>query len=96
MSNHHHDKYSTLLWQRVFLASLAGGIAEIIWVSLYAAFNPLALVSVAREVTASLLPRLAEGRGRRVAWAADSHVFGRYSWVCLCLSIPTPHRTAFI
>ncbi len=52
---------STPLWRLVLVASLAGGLAEIIWVSLYAAFSPLEGATVAREVTASLLPALAAG-----------------------------------
>lgn len=49
------------LWSLVLIASLAGGMAEIVWVSLYAAFTPLAGANVAREVTASLLPAYAAG-----------------------------------
>ena len=49
------------LWSLVLIASLAGGLAEIVWVGLYAAFAPLAGATVAREVTASLLPALATG-----------------------------------
>lgn len=45
----------------VLIASLAGGMAEIAWVSLYAAFTPLTAATVAREVTASLLPAFAAG-----------------------------------
>jgi hypothetical protein len=47
------------LWRPVLIASLAGGLAEILWVSLYAAFTPLAGATVARAVTASLFPALA-------------------------------------
>lgn len=43
------------------IAALAGGLAEIIWVGLYSAFTPLTAASVAREVTASLLPAYAAG-----------------------------------
>lgn len=45
----------------VLAASLAGGMAEIVWVSLYASFAPLEGATVAREVTASLLPGFAAG-----------------------------------
>ena len=38
----------------VLLAGAAGGLAEIIWVSLYAAATPLVGLDVAREVTASV------------------------------------------
>jgi hypothetical protein len=48
-------------WRAVFLAGLAGGMAEIIWVSLYASFTSLEAETVAREVTASLLPAFAAG-----------------------------------
>lgn len=49
------------LWGLVLIASLAGGMAEIVWVSLYASFMPLEGATVAREVTASLLPAFAAG-----------------------------------
>jgi hypothetical protein len=49
----------------ILLASLAGGAAEIFWVALYSSFTPLAGMTVAREVTASLFPALAVG-----AWGA--------------------------
>ncbi|MBU1191746.1 MAG: hypothetical protein KKA36_07185 [Gammaproteobacteria bacterium] len=49
------------LWLLILIASLAGGLAEIIWVSLYAATSSLAAATVAREVTASLLPAFAVG-----------------------------------
>lgn len=61
MSPDHKLGSSTPLWRLVLIASLAGGLAEIVWVSLYAAFTPLAGATVAREVTASLFPRLAAG-----------------------------------
>ena len=56
-----HRHSSMPLWELVLIASLAGGLAEIIWVSLYAAFTPLTAAAVAREVTASLLPAFAVG-----------------------------------
>ncbi|MCR4301624.1 MAG: hypothetical protein NUV51_08435 [Sulfuricaulis sp.] len=56
-----HRHRSTSLWQLVLIASLAGGLAEIIWVSLYASFTSLEAATVAREVTASLLPAYAAG-----------------------------------
>jgi hypothetical protein len=61
MKPDHRPHCSTPLWRLVLIASLAGGLAEVVWVSLYAAFAPLAGATVAREVTASLLPALAEG-----------------------------------
>ena len=61
MSPDHKLGSSTPLWRLVLIASLAGGLAEIIWVSLYASFTPLEGATVAREVTASLFPRLAAG-----------------------------------
>ena len=51
----------TPLWRLVLIASLAGGMAEIVWISLYASFTSLAAATVAREVTASLLPAFAAG-----------------------------------
>ena len=49
------------LWQLILLASLAGGLAEIVWVSLYAAFTDLAAATIATEIAASLLPTYAAG-----------------------------------
>jgi hypothetical protein len=49
------------LWPLILIASLAGGLAEIIWVSLYATTASLTAANVAREVTASLLPAFAVG-----------------------------------
>jgi hypothetical protein len=40
---------------RVFLAGLAGGFAEVIWVALYASFAPLDGSRVAHEVTSSFV-----------------------------------------
>lgn len=56
---HSHNPIS--LWHLVLIASLAGGLAEIIWVSLYAATTSLTAANIAREVTASLLPTYAAG-----------------------------------
>ena len=57
-----YHRYRPLpLWRLILLASLAGGMAEIVWVSLYAAFTSLTAATVAREVTASLLPAFAAG-----------------------------------
>lgn len=56
-----HRHRPTLLWQLILIASLAGGMAEIVWVSLYASFTSLTAATVAREVTASLLPAFAAG-----------------------------------
>lgn len=52
---------SMRFWWLVLAASLAGGMAEMAWVSLYAAFTPLAATTVVREVTVSLLPAYAAG-----------------------------------
>src|SRR3989344_2872659 len=57
-----YHRYRPLpLWRLILLASLTGGMAEIVWVSLYAAFTSLTAATVAREVTASLLPAFAAG-----------------------------------
>lgn len=56
---HHHRP--TPLWPLILIASLAGGLAEIIWVSLYASFTSLEAATVAREVTASVWPAFATG-----------------------------------
>lgn len=45
----------------VLLAGLGGGLAEVLWVMVYCAFNPLSGSVVAREVTASLFPAFAAG-----------------------------------
>jgi len=42
----------------VLLAGLAGGLAEIIWVSFYSATSSVSAAEVARQVTATLLPSL--------------------------------------
>jgi hypothetical protein len=56
-----HRYYPMSLWKLIMIASLAGGTAEIIWVSLYASFTTIEGATVAREVTASLLPAYAAG-----------------------------------
>ena len=57
-------RYNSIsLWQLVLIASLVGGLAEIIWVSLYASFTSLTAAAIAREVTASLLPIYSPGVG---------------------------------
>ncbi len=61
MKPDHRPHRSTPPWRLILIASLAGGLAEIIWVSLYASFTSLEAVTVAREVTASLLPAFAAG-----------------------------------
>ncbi len=43
----------------VMAAGFFGGLAEVMWVSLYAAFTPLRGWDVAREVTASVFPGMA-------------------------------------
>ena len=61
MKPDYHRYRPTPLWRLVLIASLAGGMAEIVWVSLYASFTSLTTATVAREVTASLLPAFATG-----------------------------------
>lgn len=46
---------------RVFLAGMAGGVAEIVWVGLYCTVSPLTGAEVSREVTAAVIPALAPG-----------------------------------
>jgi hypothetical protein len=44
----------------VFMAAgLAGGLAEVLWVSLYSSLTPMSAVAVAREVAASVFPQAA-------------------------------------
>ncbi len=61
MKSDHHRCCSMPFWRLALIASLAGGLAEILWVSLYASFTSLTAATVAREVTASLLPAFAGG-----------------------------------
>ncbi|UCC55395.1 MAG: hypothetical protein JSU75_08445 [Gammaproteobacteria bacterium] len=44
----------------VLLAGLAGGLAEVLWVLAWSAVTPLQAATVAREVTHTLFPALAE------------------------------------
>lgn len=48
------------LLKLILLAGFCGGMAEIIWVQLYAALTGHNSVEVARQVTASLLPGMAD------------------------------------
>lgn len=61
MKHEQHDCSPAAFWPLAALASLAGGMAEILWISLYAAVTPLDAASVAREITASLLPAFSAG-----------------------------------
>jgi len=45
----------------VLLAGLAGGLAEIIWVSLYSATSTVSAAEIARQVTVTVLPSLGGG-----------------------------------
>lgn len=56
-----HRHHPISFWHLVLFASLAGGLAEIIWVSLYATTTSLTAATIAREVTASLLPAYTAG-----------------------------------
>lgn len=44
----------------ILLAGLCGGLAEVVWVQVYAALTAHSSVEVARQVTASLLPSMAD------------------------------------
>lgn len=44
----------------ILLAGLCGGLAEVVWVQVYTALTAHSSVEVARQVTASLLPRIAD------------------------------------
>ena len=61
MKSGHRSGNTPRVWFLILLASLAGGTAEIFWVTLYSSFTPLEGMVVAREVTASLFPALAAG-----------------------------------
>jgi hypothetical protein len=45
---------------RVLLAGLAGGVAEVLWVMAWSAVTPLQATTVAREVTRTVFPVMAE------------------------------------
>ena len=40
-------------------AGLAGGLAEVLWISLYSSLTPMSAIAVAREVAASVVPQVA-------------------------------------
>jgi hypothetical protein len=40
----------------VFIAGLAGGMMEVLWVSLYSSFSSVSTAEISRQVTASLFP----------------------------------------
>ena len=51
--------YSHFPFERVVLAGLAGGAAEVAWVSLFSTLTPVSGIEVARQVTASVMPAVA-------------------------------------
>ena len=55
----HFDSASVLL-KVILLAGLCGGMAEIVWVQLYTFLAGQSSAEVARQVTSSLLPAMAE------------------------------------
>ena len=62
-----HDETDSSL-SVILLVGLCGGLAEVVWVQVYAALTGRSSVEVARQVTASLLPNMtdaafAPGRG---------------------------------
>lgn len=42
------------------LAGLAGGVTEIVWVSVYSVLTPISSVEVARQIAATVLPALSD------------------------------------
>jgi hypothetical protein len=52
--------HSTTSLKVILLAGLCGGMAEVIWVQLYAGLAGHSAAEVARQVTASLLPGMAQ------------------------------------
>lgn len=75
------------LWSLVLIASLAGGMAEIAWVSLYAGFTPLEGAVVAREVAASLLP---------AAWAVGTGGAWRGILIHVLLALALGYAFAYV
>lgn len=47
----------------IVLAGLAGGFAEMLWVTIYGALSPVSAAAMAREVTASVFPGAASAPG---------------------------------
>ena len=45
----------------IVLAGLCGGIAEVLWVTLYSSLTGISAVEIARQITATVLPAMADG-----------------------------------
>lgn len=50
----------TIPYQPILLAGLAGGIAEMLWITAYSSTHALSSAAVARQITASFWPAAAE------------------------------------
>ncbi len=48
------------LTSTIILAGLCGGMAEIVWITIYSTVMPISGMEVARQITASVLPSLAD------------------------------------
>lgn len=44
----------------IVLAGLCGGMAEIVWVAIYSAMTPVSAMEVARQISASVFPAMAD------------------------------------
>lgn len=51
---------SMSITRKVLLAGLAGGLAEVLWVALYASLTPVSGVEVARQVAVTVFPAAAD------------------------------------
>ena len=60
MNRNQMDKSLPRLFPRILLAGLAGGLAEVLWVGFYSALPPVSGSVIAREITATVFPALAD------------------------------------
>ena len=86
MSTQFQFDYAKNLFKVILLAGLCGGMAEIIWVQLYTFLAGQSSVEVARQVTASLLPGMAQagvapGIGVAIHLALSACLAMVYAWV---------------
>jgi len=59
MKSTHYNSTHSFSLNRVLLAGLAGGLAEVLWVMGYSALTPLTTATVAQEITRTVLPPMA-------------------------------------
>ncbi len=56
MHNKKSGDDSSSLGSRIIWAGIAGGMAEIFWISIYSQFSSVSAVNVARQISATVLP----------------------------------------